>query len=381
MHLTSPKGASKSRVGYNTRVQILKTSEHSPQELITAISSTLKAGGLVIYPTETTYGIGADATNQVAVDTLLKYKKRREGKPLSVLVKNQEMAEKYVELSKHAQTVYERFLPGPVTVVSQGKHVLAKGVESEQGTLGIRISSLPFVMEFMKTYPHPVTATGANASYKKRPYAIQDIFDHLSERQKDLIDLVIDAGELPHNEPSTVIDTTLDDIEVLRQGSLSFTSSSTKITHSTDETIALGKSTITKYKNLLTYKALVFCLIGEMGAGKTQFCKGIAEGLGIYKVVSSPTFVLSKDYPFEAEGKETHFIHMDTWRLFNDQEFLELGFAGMIDACNVIAIEWADKVIDTLKQYSDEAKIVWITFEQGKDENERTLKFSDEVPC
>lgn len=381
MYFTSTEGASKSRVRYNTRVQILKTSDYSPQELITAISSTLKAGGLVIYPTETTYGIGADATNQTAVDALLNYKKRREGKPLSVLVTNQEMAGQYVDLSKHARTVYERYLPGPVTVVSQGKHVLAKGVESEQGTLGIRISSHPLVMELMRVYPHPVTATGANASYKKRPYSTQDIFDHISDRQKKLIDLVIDAGELPHNEPSTVIDTTLDDIEVLRQGSLSFTTSSTKITHSTEETIALGKSTVMKYKSLLTYKALVFCLIGEIGAGKTQFCKGVAEGLGIHKVVSSPTFVLSKDYSFEAEGKMTHFIHMDTWRLFKDQEFLDLGFAGMIDACDVIAIEWADKVINCIKQYGDEAKIVWITFEQTADEQERTVKFSDEAPC
>ncbi len=362
-------------------MQILKTTEHSPQEVVAAITATLQNGGLVIYPTETTYGIGADATLQLAVSKLLKYKKRRDGKPLSVLVKDVEMAERYVELTQHARTVYQRFLPGPVTVVSQSKHVLAKGVDSEQGTLGIRISSHPLVQQFMHSYPNPVTATGANASYKKRPYSIQDIFIHLSESQKKLIDLVIDAGELPHNEPSTVIDTTLDDIEVLRQGSIAFTSSTTKTTHTTEETSALGKSTVSKYKSLLTYKALVFCLIGEMGVGKTQFCKGIAQGLGIHKIINSPTFVLSKEYTFEAEGKKTQFIHIDTWRLFNDQEFLDLGFAKMIDACDVIAIEWADKVIDTLKQYSDEAKMVWITFEQGSNENERILKFSDEAPC
>jgi len=362
-------------------VQILKTTDHSVQELVQAMTATLQSGGLVVYPTETTYGIGADITNQEAINTLLKYKKRRDGKPLSVLVKDEAMARRYVELSTNAHTVYERFLPGPVTVVSKGKHVVAKGVESERGALGIRMSSHPFVMEFMRTYPNPVTATGANASYKKRPYTVQDIFDHLSETQKSRISLVIDAGELPHNEPSTVIDTTLDDIEVLRQGSISFSSPQSKTTHSTEETIALGKSTITKYKNMFTYKALVLCLIGEMGAGKTQFCKGVAQGLGIHKVVSSPTFVLSKDYAFEAEGKQTHFIHMDTWRLFDNTEFLDLGFAQMIDACNVIAIEWADKVVDAIKPFADEAKIVWVKFQTGSHENERVIEFSDEAPC
>ncbi|KKS30504.1 MAG: Sua5/YciO/YrdC/YwlC family protein, partial [Candidatus Amesbacteria bacterium GW2011_GWA2_42_12] len=174
----------------------------------------------MIYPTETTYGIGVDATNQRAVNALLTYKKRREGKPLSIAVFDMNMAEKFVDLNQAARNIYASFLPGPVTVVSKGKHVVVTGVESENGSLGIRIPAYDLVLQIVKAFGKPITATSANASYKKRPYCLEDIMQFLSPRQKSLIDLVIDAGELPHNEPSTVIDTTLDDVEVLRQGKL-----------------------------------------------------------------------------------------------------------------------------------------------------------------
>ncbi len=360
-------------------MKILSLTSQTLDEIISAAVECLAHGGLLIYPTETTYGIGVDATNQKAVNTLLKYKKRREGKPLSIAVTDREMAEKYVDLNQTARNVYTNFLPGPVTVVSKGKHVVATGVESESGSLGIRIPAYPLVLQIVKAFGKPMTATGANASYKKRPYCVEDITQVLSPRQRSLIDLIIDAGELPHNEPSTVIDTTWDDVKVLRQGNISFTEKNIFTSNNESETQELGIFFVLKYKNLLTYKALVFCLVGEMGVGKTQFCKGIARGLGIKKTVTSPTYTLSTNYTFEAEGKNTEFIHMDTWRLFNDQEFLDLGFARMIDKCNVIAVEWADRVSEVLKHYSDEAKLIWVRFSYGEKENERIIEYGDEI--
>ena len=360
-------------------MKILLLQSQVLEKVIAEAVECLARGGLLIYPTETTYGIGVDATNQKAVDTLLKYKKRREGKPLSIAVTDIKMAEKYVTLNQAARNIYANFLPGPVTVVSKGKHAVAAGVESENGSLGIRIPAYNLALQIVKAFGKPITATGANASYKKRPYCIEDITKFLSPRQRSLISIMINAGELPHNEPSTVVDTTLDDIEVLRQGKLSFTEENTFTSNNESETQKFGKKLVLKYKNLLTCKALVFCLVGEMGTGKTQFCKGIANGLGIKKTVTSPTYTFSTNYIFEAEGKNTEFIHMDTWRLFNDQEFLDLGFVKMIDACNVIAVEWADRVYEVLKRYEDEAKLIWVRFSYGKKENERIVEYGDQI--
>lgn len=360
-------------------MKILSLKSQSLDEIVAAVVECLAKGGLLIYPTETTYGIGVDATNQKAVNTLLKYKKRREGKPLSIAVADKEMAEKYVDLNQTARNLYINFLPGPVTVVSNGKHTVAIGVESENGSLGIRIPAYPLALQIVKAFGKPITATGANASYKKRPYCIEDITRFLSPRQQSLIDTIIDAGELPHNEPSTVIDTTWDDVKVLRQGNISFSEKNIFTSNNESETQEFGKKLVLKYKNLLTYKALVFCLVGEMGAGKTQFCKGIARGLGIKETITSPTYTLSTHYTFEAEGKHIEFIHMDTWRLFNDQEFLDLGFVNMIDECNVIAVEWADRVSEVLKLYSDEAKLIWVKFSYGKQEDERIIEYGDQI--
>src|SRR3989344_3869751 len=190
-------------------MKVLKTKDWPLEKIVKQATQSLATGDLVIYPTETVYGVGVDATNQEAVKKLLKYKSRREGKPLSIAVTDRIMAEQYVELNDQAKKLYKRFLPGPYTIVSKGLGKLALGVESEFGTLGIRIPAYPLVLKLVEELGRPVTATSANASGEKRPYAVKDVLDRLSEKQKKLIDLVIDTGTLPTNEPSTVIDTTL----------------------------------------------------------------------------------------------------------------------------------------------------------------------------
>lgn len=346
--------------------------------IIETACQVLASGGLVVYPTETTYGIGVDATNQAAVDKLLAYKSRREGKPLSIAVPDQEMASRYVEINQQAENLYQNFLPGPITVVSMARPGLAKGVVSERGTLGVRIPDYPLVREIVAAYGKPITATSANASYKKRPYKISDILDNISDKQKSLIDLILDAGELPPNEPSTVVDTTLEQPTVLRQGDIRLSNATTITTNSPEATQQLGEKLAGIYRQYLNEKALIFALVGEMGAGKTQLSKGIARALGVKEPVTSPTFTLSREYRFNVADQTNQFIHIDTWRLFSDQEFLELGFAKMIDDLAVISIEWADKVAEPLKQFSDEAKIIWIKLEYGSAENERIITYSDQ---
>src|SRR5664280_1336967 len=111
--------------------QIIKNDETAIQKAV----DVLKNGGLVIYPTETLYGIGADATNPEAIKKLTEYKNRPFGKPYSIAVTSQRMAGEYVDLNQTAKNLYKEFLPGPLTVISKGKHKVAPGVESEDGTL------------------------------------------------------------------------------------------------------------------------------------------------------------------------------------------------------------------------------------------------------
>jgi L-threonylcarbamoyladenylate synthase len=335
--------------------------------------SILQKGGLVIYPTETLYGIGADATNPKAIEKLSEYKNRPFGKPYSIAVTNQLMAEEYVELNATAKNIYKEFLPGPLTVISKGKHKVARGVESEDGTLGVRIPDYKLVTDIVESFGKPITSTSANASYKKRPYTISDIFDNISDKQKCLIDLVIDAGELPVNEPSTVIDTTLDDPITLRQGEIKLTSENQILSKNEEATQNLAKEIWQKYVVHRGKRAIVFALEGEMGAGKTQFTKGLARAMGITELVTSPTFALENEYQ---TGKEKLY-HFDAWRLENSDEIKTLGFPNLIKNKSVVSIEWAERVTDVVREFDDEAIIIWVKIKFGKRENDRIISWGN----
>lgn len=360
-------------------MKILDLTLTPTNKIIQTTCQVLSRGGLVVFPSETTYGIGADATNGEAVDKLLQYKARREGKPLSIAVADQVMAEQYATLNDEAKQLYRNFLPGPITVISKNKGCLAHGVASERGTIGVRIPNFSLIRQIIKTYGKPITATSANASYKKRPYNVSDILDNISLKQRDLIDLVIDAGELPHNEPSTVIDTTLEQPAVLRQGAVKLSEATIVTSSSAVETQEFGKQLVTVYKPYINEKALIFALVGELGTGKTQLSKGIAQGLGIVQPVTSPTFTIAREYGYYWGEVKNQFIHIDTWRLFSNQEFIDLGFVRMIDNLAIISIEWADKVKDVLIQYSDEAKIIWIKIEYAPKPDQRIITYSDHL--
>ena len=260
-------------------MKILKLNSNRA-DIIKTVSNCLKNDGLVIYPTETVYGIGASAVSAKAIDKLLKYKGRREGKPLSIAVTDQNMAEKYVEINEQALKFYKNFLPGPFTVISKSKNQVDSRINSEFGTLGIRIPDYALIIDIIKDFGQAITSTSANASGKKRPYKIQDIFDGLSERQKSLIDLVIDAGELPKNEPSIVVDTTLSTPIALR-GSLKDNEGEILWSNNENETIELAGRLLLNHLNDIQKNGLLIALNGQLGMGKTIFAKGVAKFLRI----------------------------------------------------------------------------------------------------
>jgi L-threonylcarbamoyladenylate synthase len=341
-----------------------------------AISKAIKileSGGLVIYPTETMYGIGADATNPKAIKKLTEYKNRPFGKPYSVAVTGQKMADEYVELNQTAKNLYKEFLPGPLTIISGGKHKVAPGVESEDGTLGIRIPDYKLVTDIVEKFGRPITSTSANASYKKRPYKISDILENISNKQRSLIDLIIDAGELPSNDPSTVIDTTLDDPVTLRQGEIKLTDKNEILSRSEEGTQNLAKEIWQKYEIHKGKRAIVFALEGDMGSGKTQFTKGLARAMGITELVTSPTFALENEY---ITGKEKLF-HFDAWRLGKSEDLRALDFESLVKNKSVISIEWAERVTDIIREFDDEAIIIWVKIKFGKKENERIISWGN----
>jgi L-threonylcarbamoyladenylate synthase len=352
--------------------RIILTNDNTDSVIEDAVTA-LESGELIIFPTETCYGVGGDATNLDSVQKVLKYKSRREGKPLSIAVANKEMASKYVEINDIADNLYENYLPGPITVVSKSLGNVATGVESEFGTIGIRIPKYQLILDILTKFNKPFTSTSANVSYQSTPYDIDSLLEKLPTKQKNMIGLIIDAGHLPHNPPSTVVDTTLNNLNVMREGSelfdLDISENNVVLKANTakfEDTIDFGGLTMLKYIDTVIDQPLILALRGELGAGKTQFVKGIAMKLGIKEDISSPTYTIIDEYKYKlGEHRNGFLIHMDTWRVDGSDEFLRTGICEYLIKGNIVAIEWADKFYKDLLELSIEsgAKLLKVDFE------------------
>ena len=202
------------------------------------IVEELKQGKTIIYPTETVYGLGCDATNQEAVDKIFKIKKLQENKSVLVLVPSVAMVMSYVEWNEKLEEISGKYWPGPLTVVMQSKPDcgLARGVVAEDGTVAFRVTGHPLSSEISEALNRPLVSTSANITSEKSPSDIKDVLETFSthsprraqqdglvsdgEKAETKPDIVIDAGELPHLSPSTVIKISNGGFEVLRQGEL-----------------------------------------------------------------------------------------------------------------------------------------------------------------
>lgn len=349
----------------------IQLNDNNHQEVIDAAIAVLRSGGIIFFPTETCYGVGVDATNQEAVDKLLQYKSRRKDKPISIAVPDATMAEEYVEVNDVARNMYENFLPGPITVVSKGKHKVADGIESSAGTQGIRIPDYPFIRELVKQYGKPITSTSANESYKKTPYTIEDILDNLSAKKEDLVSLAIDAGRLPKRKPSTVVDTTLENIHIVREGSIELAAPEVYEAHSLEETQQFVEQIYGRVQDSIGKKNIVVLLQGELGAGKTHFTKYFAELLNVTETVVSPTYMICREYAAQAEGKDFTLFHMDSYRMYEPSEIDALRPEQLFAAPNIIVIEWANKVAEYIQQYTEQSVVVTINIESTGESSRR----------
>ena len=329
-------------------------------------AAVLLQGGLVIYPTETVYGLGCLASNQAAVSRLLKVKNRPAGKAVSVLVANIDAARELVEIDAPAQQVFERFLPGPVTVVCKDKGVVDSRLASEFGTLGIRISSHSFPQALAERVG-PITATSANPAGKARPYDPEHFLQQFSDEQLANIDLFVDAGKLPKREPSTVIDTTGPVQTVLRAGADVSELSLPVETADEETTQRHGATLLRQFQHVLAEKPLIFALEGDMGMGKTQLAKGIGQALGVSQIINSPTYSLMKEY----DGELGKLIHLDLWRAA-DATAEELALSDYYHPRNVVVVEWATPLLAHFAELADQAVVVRLEFSER--EGKRTIK-------
>ena len=199
-------------------VKILSLGGRSPRvDVIAEAAAAIRAGGLVIYPTETVYGLGADAYSDEAVAKVFAAKVRPIEDPISIAVSSLEMARQFTQLTKKVEVVFKKFLPGPLTVVLKAKPTISKLLTAGTGKVGVRFPDHPVTLKLIDFVGGPITSTSANISGRPAPCTVREALDQLGKS----VDLAIDAGRCKLGAPSTVVDLTVEPFEVLREGPVS----------------------------------------------------------------------------------------------------------------------------------------------------------------
>ncbi|MCW9050395.1 MAG: L-threonylcarbamoyladenylate synthase [Deltaproteobacteria bacterium] len=187
----------------------------NPQpRLISQIVKCLQQGGVIVYPTDTTYGIGCDIFNRKGVKKIFQIKQRESKKPFSFICTDLAEISNYAQVSNFAFKIMKRHLPGPFTFVLEATKIVPDSLSTKQKTVGVRIPDNAICHAIVKELGHPLVTTSANVSGEVTPQDPRDI----DERLGRLVDFVIDGG-ISMDEASTVISLLDDNIEVIRQGS------------------------------------------------------------------------------------------------------------------------------------------------------------------
>ena len=186
-------------------------------EAISAAVAALKGGGVIAFPTETLYGLGADALNLAAVEKVFQLKGREPTNPIPVLVANRKMLSSVVsDVPPLAEQLIARFWPGPLTIIFPAMRDIPKPLVNATGGVGVRISSQPIAVELIQGLGRPLTATSANPSGKPPARSAQKAHEYFSGQ----IDIFVDGGELTSQTGSTVVEILGGLLKIIREGEI-----------------------------------------------------------------------------------------------------------------------------------------------------------------
>lgn len=179
--------------------------------------AALRRGEVIVYPTETLYGLGANALDIAAVERVLDLKGREPNHPISVVVSDQEMLRSLVDIPPHAQKLIDKFWPGPLTLVLPARDALPAPLLNTRGGLAVRISSQPIATRLVQELRRPITATSANPSGQQPARTVQQAQVYFAGRVK----VFVDGGVLHSRTGSTVVEIAGEEMRIIREGDIS----------------------------------------------------------------------------------------------------------------------------------------------------------------
>ena len=201
------------------QTKILKINPEQPQlELLKSVTEIILNNGVIGYPTETVYGLGANALSDVAVEKVFDLKGREKNKPILIISSKIEQVKSLVSsFPEKVEALARAFWPGPLTMVLKADPRLSRLLLGGGNQVGIRIPGNKICLELLKRCGVPITSTSANISGQKNPISASEVCENFGHK----LDLIIDGGKSQSRVPSTVVVVEEDTVKLIREGVIS----------------------------------------------------------------------------------------------------------------------------------------------------------------
>lgn len=198
---------------------VLKINREKPEPAkIRRAVLIIRRGGLVAFPTDTVYGLGADARNSRAVKKIFVVKGRPRTNPLPILIAKKSDLKKYtLGISRKIKKLTDKFWPGPLTLALKKKKIISDAVTAGKKTVGVRVPKNPVALALIQTLGRPLATTSANIAGKPSPTTSRGVKKYLNNK----IELILDGGKTKLGVESTVLDCTTSPPTLLRSGAIS----------------------------------------------------------------------------------------------------------------------------------------------------------------
>jgi len=193
---------------------VLSINCQNPQmRLIKKAVEVLRQGGIIVYPTDTVYGLGCDLSNKKGIEKIYEIKRRNKKQPLSFVCADLKHISQYAKVTDYAYKTMRRLLPGPYTFILEASRLVPKIILPKRQTTGIRVPDNNICLSLVRELEQPIISTSVKTAEGEdlgNPYAIEEKFGKI-------VDLIIDGGII-NPEPSSVVSLVDDQIEILRIG-------------------------------------------------------------------------------------------------------------------------------------------------------------------
>lgn len=194
----------------------MKIYKYIDDNILEEIINVLNNDGLIIFPTDTVYGIACNAFSEKALKKLFLAKKRDSNKPINVLVDSIPKINLVADgINNKEKELIGKYFPGNLTIIFNKKSDVSDILTANKNTVGVRIPNNEIALKILSAYPNPLATTSANKSGEENGTEIKDFIDVF----KDKVDIIIDGGKT-NSIPSTIVRVENNEIKIIREGSL-----------------------------------------------------------------------------------------------------------------------------------------------------------------